>query len=178
MQGMLLRLRALAFKATLLLVCWLFPFVPTGESHPFYVSVTEIQLREGRMELSVRLFTDDLEAALDAFGQEAGNDLIRHQPATRIDSLLPAYLTQKLEVRVNRQKLAFTYVGYEIEMDACWLHLEAEVQPKPTALQVDVQLLYELFPAQQNIVHLMQGSARKSTRLQKGDQPWEVQLPL
>jgi hypothetical protein len=168
----------MAYKATLLLFFWLLPFTPSSHSHPFYVGVTELNVLPGALEVSTRLFTDDLEAALDAYGKRKGIDLIRYQPAAAIESLLPAYLAEKMEVRANNNKLSFEYIGYEVEADACWIHLEAKLKPSVQQLSIDVRFLYELFPSQQHIIHLMQGEARKSKRLEKGDQSWVVQLPL
>lgn len=174
-----LPLPSLLLRQGLLLgLFWLLPFQQTGQSHPFYVGVTELHITPGGLELSVRLFTDDLEAALDAFGEQAGIDLIRQQPEARIDSLLPAYFTAKMTLLANNNRLKCTYIGYEIEMDACWVHLEAKLNPAVERISIDLQLLYELFPSQQHIVHLLQGGVRKSTRLDKEAGAWEVKLPI
>lgn len=167
-------LRSLFF----LFCLWLLPLNPAGYAHPFYVGVTELNVLPGALEVSTRLFTDDLEAALDAYGKRKGIDLIRYQPAAVIESLLPAYLAEKIEVHANNNKLSFEYIGYEVEADACWIHLEAKLKPSVQQLSIDVRSLYELFPSQQHIIHLMQGEARKSTRLDKGSEAWEVKLPL
>lgn len=138
-------------------------------SHPYYVSVTELHFFEKRAELSVKIFTDDFEKALSSLPGGSKADLIRRLPASRIDSLVAVYIRQQLKIELNEQPLAFTYLGYEIQEDATWAHFEAQFEVKPKRVRIENTLLFDYFPNQQNIVHLAQGDYKRSRRLSSGN---------
>lgn len=149
--------------------------VAHGVTHPFYVSVTELQLTPKQAELSVRLFTDDFETVLS---REPGNnkiDLLKRQPK-HIDSLVARYIRKQLLIELNLQPASFTYVGFEQEQDATWVHFEAPVTTPPANVRLENHLLLSAFPAQQNIVHVQQGKFKRTRRLQNEDRVWELKL--
>jgi hypothetical protein len=138
-------------------------------SHPYYVSVTELHFFEKRAELSVKIFTDDFEKALGSLPGGSKADLIRRLPTGRIDSLVAFYIQQHVKIQLNEQPLAFTYLGYEIKEDATWAHFEATFGVKPKRVRIENTLLFDYFPNQQNIVHLAQGDYKRSRRLSSGN---------
>ncbi len=138
-------------------------------SHPYYVSVTELHFFDKRAELSVKIFTDDFEKALGSLPGGKKADLIRKLPANRIDSLVAYYIRQQLKIQLNDQPLVFNYLGYEIQEDATWAHFETTFEVKPKRVRIENTLLFDYFPNQQNIVHLAQGDYKRSRRLSSGN---------
>jgi hypothetical protein len=147
-------------------------------SHEFYVGLTDIVYNAGtgRYEITLKLFTDDLELALErAFGRKA----VLTDPAhsSDLDSLVFDYLRSKFAVKGNRrQLLALNPIGRETEMDVTWIYLESAVmQPLQTAF-VTNSLLMELYEDQSHIVHITQGGRTRSTLLRQGLQSDRIDL--
>ncbi|MCD4711231.1 MAG: hypothetical protein K8R52_10315, partial [Bacteroidales bacterium] len=105
--------------------------------HEFYVSLTEIRYNPEteRIEVSMRIFPDDLDRALL---QKTG---IHTQLATELeppgaDSLLMEYLLESFSIVVNGDRTLLHYLGKEQEANAIWCYLESEPVNKPVTLLV------------------------------------------
>ncbi len=121
--------------------------------HPYYVSMTELgwNPKEMQMEMAVRIFTDDLEAALRNLCK-CPADL--SQPASR-EALAPqvfAYVARNLKVRAGNSTLEFKPVGIEKEEESTWIFLEAPLAGLPSGVQVTNSLLYDTRQQQINFV--------------------------
>ena len=155
-------------KGLLVLLGWLlgwFACAAPLNSHPYYISVTELHFFEQRAELSVKIFTDDFEKALGKLPGGSKVDLIRKLPSVQIDSLVALYIRQQVKVALNERPLHFAYIGYEIQEDATWAHFEARFEATPKRVRIENTLLLTDIPNQQNIVHLTQGDYKRSRRL-------------
>lgn len=135
--------------------------------HPFYVSITSIDYRPERraLEVSSRLFYDDLEKAL-ADNQNQKVDLVN--PANRVmtDSLIARYLRKNLRLAINNKPVALRYLGYEIEEDVAWCFLEStEPISSIERMGIECELLYRQFNTQTNIFHLTVNKLRKSVKM-------------
>lgn len=132
------------------------PFLFTGSMHKFYVSITQIDVNAAtrKLEISARIFTDDLEATLLA---ETGRKLrlgsTRENPLA--DSILFAYVRSSLDLKQAGEKLELAWVGKEAEADVIWLYLESGVAARPDEpFEIRNSYLYERFTDQKNIVNL------------------------
>ncbi len=134
--------------------------------HPFYVSITSIDYNEKgrRMEVSCRIFYDDLEDALKSGGRMQV-DLINPMDKHVTDSVLADYLQQHFRISVDDKPLSLRYLGYEIEDDVAWCYLEAGNVDEVKRLTVDSRILFDQFPKQSNILHVTVYGKRKSTKL-------------
>jgi len=134
--------------------------------HPFYLSITAIDYNEQahRVEISARIFYDDLEAALkDA--RDLKIDLINPTDKSATDSLLSAYFLDHLRLSVNGKPVSVRYVGYEIDEDVAWCFLEAVNINRVERLRIDNRILFDHFPKQSNILHVTAYGKRQSTKL-------------
>ncbi len=133
--------------------------------HPLHLGVLELNWRpaDRRLEVMVRLFRDDLAAALSRYhGRRIGDDLAGVQPAE-----LAAYVESRLRIEAAGQRLRLVYVGREAADDAEWLYFEADC-PRPRPLYVDNRLLFELFDDQDHFVHYSEnGQRQQSFRLHR-----------
>lgn len=134
--------------------------------HPFYVSISNIDYnqQEKRIEVSCRIFYDDLEEVLVAQEQQK-IDLLQPKNRSEIDSALQRYLTQHFTIRVNNKAVPLHYLGYEIIDDVAWCYLEAPHSRSIKTVVIDNTLLFAHFPKQSNILHLNILGTRKSTKL-------------
>ena len=137
-----------------------------GFFHPFYVSVTEVEQdpKTKTVQVSARIFYDDLEKALDKRYKVHVNIL---KPANRkqVDGLIAAYVKEHLKIKANLKELNLRYVGYEIEEEAAWCYFETE--PLPVVQQFNIQnnILYEQHEEQVNMIHAIVNGQRKSFKL-------------
>jgi len=135
--------------------------------HPFYVSITTVDFNEGaqRLEISCRIFYDDLETALRAEGGVASVDLIRPADRKVTDSLVARYLRRYVALSVDGRRQPLHYLGYEIEDDVAWCYLEATGVPAVKRLTLDNRVLFAQFDKQSHIIHATAYGERKSTKL-------------
>lgn len=123
--------------------------------HDFHVSVTNVEFKKdsGSLQISMKVFLDDLEAALRDKGhvavsiKDAGVD-----PA--MDKLVFDYLQEKFTLESNGETLALLYVGHEIEVDICFIYMEVANFPVDKELFVGNSLFFDRFEDQSNIVNI------------------------
>lgn len=137
--------------------------------HPFHVSVTEIQYQETEKSLQIthRIFLDDLELGLKNFGYEDA-DLYRLKDEGLFEEYLTNYLGSHFKLKVNGKLLKMNYVGKEIEEDALWCYMEVNGVKKVDDVEVAHTLLLEIYDDQSNLVHVYNKGEVKSLRLAEG----------
>lgn len=83
--------------------------------HPFFVSVTEVNHNQKTksLEISTKIFFNDLEAALEK-QHKIQLDILKPGGKSRIDLLLNEYLQKHLQLQVNGKLVKLKYLGYEI----------------------------------------------------------------
>ncbi|MFC7525299.1 DUF6702 family protein [Parapedobacter sp. GCM10030251] len=135
--------------------------------HPFYVSITTVDYNKEaqRVEISCRIFYDDLEVALKAAEHATTIDLINPANRNETDSLIARYLRRSMNLSVNGQPQTLHYLGYEIEDDVAWCYLEATKITSVQRIAVNNRLLFDRFAKQSNILHVTANGTRKSIKL-------------
>lgn len=134
--------------------------------HPFYVSVTELEHnpKSKTVQLSVRIFFDDFEKALDKRYKTNVNILNPKDPK-KLDQFIAGYVNEHLKVKANDEQLIFKYIGYEIKEDAAWCYFESGPVAGVQRLEIVNNILYEQHDAQINMIHAIVAGKRKSTKL-------------
>nr|WP_223152026.1 DUF6702 family protein [Chitinophaga qingshengii] len=134
--------------------------------HPFYVSVTEVTHNAAKKELEVscRIFADDLENTLKAQYQTSF-DIIKPANRQQVEGFIADYLSKHLQLTLDGKKIPLHFLGYKIEEDAVWSFLSAENVPAPKKVGIFNDLLYQQHASQINMIHVMVGGQRKSTKL-------------
>ncbi len=145
--------------------------------HPFYVSVTEIRQNEKtkNLEISSRIFFDDLETALEKKYQVKVNILKPENPQ-KINELIADYLQERLQLRVNGKPVKLKFLGFEIEEEAAWCYLETPQTTPLKRLDIEDAILFEAHPLQQNMVHVTVGNKRQSTKLDNPESRYTFQF--
>lgn len=146
--------------------------------HPYYVSTTEINYnsKTKTTEITCRMFTDNLEKALEkASGKEV--DLLNPKNKSEVEALLEKYINNKLKIKTNGEYLSMNIIGYEKEEDAVWTYLEIKKEYKPAKVEIEDALLYELLPAQINMVHVtIDGANRQSSKVTNPDKNIKIEF--
>jgi hypothetical protein len=134
--------------------------------HPFYLGVTEMKYtpKEKAIETTIKLFTNDLEDALQKI-YKTKIDLINGKDKASLTIILTDYIKNHLKVKVNGKAVAFDFLGFEQEEEAVWMYTQYKNCPVPKKIEIDNSLLYDYLPSQINIVHLEAGDKKKSSKV-------------
>lgn len=138
----------------------------TIPAHKFYVSLTEIRFnsQSERFEISMRIFPDDLDRALELRSGIPTHLATRLEPP-QADSLLELYLFEHFNLKVNGEVLSLTYLGKEPEADVFWCYFESEQVGRPVEIFVHNDILTGIFEDQVNIVQVYAGDWNRSILL-------------
>lgn len=134
--------------------------------HPFFVSVIEINhnTKEATVEISVRIFTEDLEKTLQKYTTTKLD--IRNPPDNAfLEKQISNYISQKLKLKINGQPVSLNYIGHEIQKESVWSYFEISKIKEVKKLEIDCTLLYDFEKLQSNIFHIKSGTTDKSYKL-------------
>ena len=139
-------------------------------SHEFYLSLTEIEhnAESKSLEISIKLFTDDLELALEGSGApKLGIGTDDESPAT--NTYIESYLQNHFRLSVNGKSIDYNYLGKEAELDATWCFVEVENVKKVQTIEVENSIFIEVFDTQTNMINLFINGRKKSGLARKGN---------
>ena len=138
-------------------------------AHEFHLSLTEIRHNsESRsIEVSIKLFTDDLLVALEQAGAPKMELGTENEPP-EANELIESYLKAHFKLMVNGKPTEFTYLGKEAELDATWCFVEVKDVKKVQNIEVQNTLLLEAFDDQTNMINLNINGRKKSGLARKG----------
>lgn len=135
--------------------------------HPFYISVVEMNHnpKEATVEISVRIFSEDLEKTIKKY-TTAKIDINNPPDKAFMDKQINTYISQRLKLKINGQPVTFNYIGYEIQKESAWCYFEITKVPEVKKLEVvDCSLLYDFEKSQTNILHVKSKGIEKSYKL-------------
>ncbi|NCI49772.1 hypothetical protein GWC95_07555 [Sediminibacterium roseum] len=134
--------------------------------HPFYISMVEINhnAKDATVEISVRVFTEDFEKTLQK-RTTTRLDVIKPADNAFLDKQISNYLTEKIKLKVNGQPVTLSYLGHEVQNESVWSYLEIPKISNVKKIELDCSLLYDYEKAQSNIIHVKNGKAEKSFKL-------------
>lgn len=114
---------------------------------------------EKTFEVSIRMFTDDLEKALS----QENNLKVHLSPKDNYAPLVERYVRKHFALtNARRQAKAFQFVGKEQEGDATWIYLEIPFAEGPQGSSLRQDVLMELFDDQVNLVNVSYQSQKKT----------------
>ena len=134
--------------------------------HPFYVSVTEIEQNQktGKLQISTRIFYDDLEKALDK-RYKTNINILKPVNKQQVDALISGYVKEHLKIKADNKEMLLKYVGYEIEEEAAWCYFETDKTDPVRNLYIRNNILFEQHESQVNMIHALVTGKRQSSKL-------------
>ena len=134
--------------------------------HKFYVSVTQIDYvpSKKRVEITSRIFIDDLEKALTKKYNKKVN-LTSTKELPEAEELIKSYLKEKIKISINKKPQNIEFLARELEGDVLILYTKIAVSKKINTFEIYNSLLTEVYADQQNIVHTNINSNKKSILL-------------
>lgn len=150
---------------TRLIACVLLA-VGTLGAHPFYLSVTDIEYfpDERVLGMTMKVYTDDLEAVLEDLGSETLR-LGSAEEANEADQVIARYLDRVIRWTMDAEPVTMIWLGKEVEGEVTYLYLESEMAAMPEKIEVSHGLFLDYLETQENIVHLHCGDRLVSERL-------------
>jgi hypothetical protein len=122
--------------------------------HEFHLSKTTINYNteEKAIQVSTRIFIDDLELSL----KELGNDslmICTRKEKENAEQVIQDYINKHLVVKMDGSDLEFTFLGKEQSDDlaAVWCYLEAYDVSTFTEMSISNTILISQFDDQKNI---------------------------
>jgi hypothetical protein len=154
---------------------WIFSFVlvasfvnPAHAAHTYHASLMQMEFdeQENLVEISIQVFTNDLENILS---RRSGKP-VRLDKSTTVAQLALAYLNDAVSLK-NRegQMMTLSWVGMETKTDTVWLYLETKMPEGLEGISVRNRIFFELFPDQVNRVHVKQGERKYDLVFKPGD---------
>jgi uncharacterized protein DUF6702 len=133
------------------------PHSPLPTPHRIHVSVTNLEFNQPRqrVEIVIRVFTDDLENALS----RRANRAVKIDPATvgkdrQVVELVMAYLRSSFELKIKAGRtVALSWNGIEGQPDMFWIFVKGRAPGGLEGAQLRNKIFCELFDDQVNIVN-------------------------
>lgn len=154
------------FKTILVLL--IVPILSSSVSHKFYVSTTNVEYVKEKetVQIITKIFVEDLEQVL----QERYSPKIVLDPIKETEAdvnYLKKYVQQKLKISINQKPVELNYIGKEYDIDIVNMYFEIENISELKSIEIENKILFDKFPEQQNIVHLIAPEANKNLILDK-----------
>lgn len=138
--------------------------------HKFYVSVTEVAYAESknRIEITTRIFIDDLEKGLEKKYNKKIN-LATKEEIPEAKDFIKGYLNQRFQANVNNKTAEVVFLGAEVENDVLICYLKIDFSEKITTFELYNNLLTEIYADQQNLIHTNINNTKRSFLLTKSE---------
>lgn len=153
------------YPLRILITLLFFSFLSFTIAHKFYVSVTNISYsdKEETLQVTTRIFIDDLEAVLlERYGVITA--LSTEDEIDTADEYIGKYLQRKMVFSINGEPVPYTFLGKEYETDIAICYIEVPAGPLDAIKTIEIQnqVLTDMFEEQQNVVHFRMAGKRRS----------------
>jgi len=138
--------------------------------HPYYISMTEIEhdKTNNSLEISVRIFTDDLEKTIrQAYSGKV--DLLNNSEKANSEKLIQQYITKHLSLKADNKNLNLQFIGFESEEGSIWSYFECPGITNLQSLEVNNTILYDFREQQINFIHIKTPGFDETTKLNYPD---------
>lgn len=150
-----------------------------AQGHDFHVSLGRMAVEGNQAVLQIRLFQDDLELGLQTYYED---EAIRLKADPQMDSLFMQYLNEKLVIMHGDEVLEGVVAtsgednlyGYPV----WWYSFTYQASDSIKALDINNQILMEIFEDQQNVLRITHYPAdeEKMYYLVRGDSEISVEF--
>ena len=166
-------LKSVSEKAGLFFLLLCFVLITAARNHEYHVSVTHMQYNpaEKLIEVSIRIFTDDLERALS---ENNGKRRFVIRNNDQNNSFIEGYIRRNFVFfDQGKKSIQARFLGKEQEEDATWLYLEIPYSASPEGCSLQNSTLMDTFSDQVNMTNFKYGTEKK-TYLFKKAQPIHI----
>jgi len=152
-------------KALLLFILPVFAFTMV---HKYYISVTNVSYSEKDQAIQIisRVFIDDMELLLkERYALQA--NLATDKESDDTDMYLEKYFNLKFGVTINESKASCKFLGkkYEDDLMLCYIEIPNVNNKELQSVEIQNEVLIDLYEEQQNIVHVKINGDKKTVIL-------------
>ena len=124
--------------------------------HPFFVSMTEMDYnaKDKELEISVRIFTDDLENTIRKLHPGIKIDILHPNDQAQMNQFVFDYMQKHLQLTINGKPMPMSFVGYEQQSESVWTYLEIKNISALQKINVVNSLLYDYNENEINMMHV------------------------
>ncbi|MCM4169626.1 hypothetical protein KCTC52924_02225 [Arenibacter antarcticus] len=149
-------------KSCLLLLLPLFAFTAV---HKFYLSVSKVEYSEKdrALQITTRIFIDDFDRVLQE-RYETKLQLGTKMESPQADMYIEKYLKSKFLISINGENASYKFLGkqYEDDIAICYLEVTEVAIESTRSIEVQNEVLMDLFEDQKNVIHFVVGGNKKS----------------
>ena len=138
-----------------------------NELHPIHISVTEIiySEKDKALQITSRLFTDDLEISIRSQRKETELDILEPKNGLTTQQLVINYLTEHVKIKLDGKYCKLKFLAVEREDLSLIAYIEIEGVKKIKTLEVFNDAIMGTHEDQSNLIHVTIKSPVKSARL-------------
>jgi len=149
-------------KGLLLLLLPLFAFTV---AHKFYLSVTNIEYSEKNdaLQITTRVFIDDFEnVLLERYGIKA--ELATDNESDFAGEYVQKYFKTKFVLQIDGERITYEFLGttYEDDLIVCYIEVPKVKLSERKSIEIQNEILTDLYDEQQNVVHFKVKGKKKS----------------
>lgn len=135
--------------------------------HDFHTSLTEARVNQTNksLEITVRVFSDDLELAIQKFSKQESLKITDPQS----DALIQSYFRKHLAFVKEKDVVFGQYLGKEVETDVTWIYIEIPKADRLKGFNLLNTIFLEVFDDQTNVVNFIDGEIRQTLLFSKKD---------
>lgn len=136
--------------------------------HNFHVSIAEVDYNTSSksFEVSLKVFTDDLEKAL---GRKYQLGRVYLNKSKKYNEYIAKYIKANFYIlNSKKQKIKMSFLGKELENDVIWIYFEFPYKSSPKSLKLHNSVLVELFSDQTNMVNTNYKGQKKTHKFKRG----------
>lgn len=161
------------FRSTVIIF---FMIVSASFSHKFYVSLIQVEFNAETeaLEITMKIFTDDLEYAIS--GSQVSYGLITANEPPDVDSVLYNYIEKNFTIKINGKSYSLVYIGKEVELDVTWIYIEIMEIESIDTIEITDLMLTELFEDQVNLINVRYLGQNKGLLLNRNRTTGKIQI--
>jgi hypothetical protein len=121
-------------------------------AHKFYASFVTMNFnqQEHLVEITMRIFPDDLAAAL----RKQQNKNVQLDKSKEVTAMIMVYLRKTFELKKGGRVQPLQWVGMELGVDSAFLYFEVKMPGGLSGVQLRDHFLFEMFDDQTNVVSI------------------------
>jgi hypothetical protein len=135
--------------------------------HPFFVSMTEMDYntKDKELEVSVRIFTDDLENTIRKYHPGIKVDILHPANQEQMNQFVNEYIVKHLQMKINGATVPMAFAGYEQQNESIWSYFEVKNVSVIKKLDLTNSLLHDYNTNQINMMHVKVGDNEQNYKL-------------
>lgn len=137
------------------------------EDHAIYLSTLKMEVKEQGIEITIKVFEDDLRDAL-----RAHHGHIIDTTSASFQEEVDVYFTHHLNLG---KEMDFAVSDVSLVGDS-FVITAADLQQLDSSVSIEASYFMELFPTQQNVLHFIHGEQTKYHIFKKGKGALEISL--